>query len=126
MEQYRNGYKPWKMPQLTCNAPELSGITAYRVPVYFTGSDRPPEISICYERERHFEHITRTIYHISLGHIQNWHYDCLTEWNIPREGFRSSWFDPIRSHPRYLAVAERILKTEGDGSCGARHPEKSK
>jgi hypothetical protein len=41
-----------------------------------------------------------------LGTIQCW--DCLTKRSLPREGFLSSWFDPIRNHPRYLAVVERI------------------
>ncbi|MBQ2277234.1 MAG: hypothetical protein II333_01575, partial [Clostridia bacterium] len=47
-----------------------------------------------------------------LGTIQCWHLCCLTERSLPREGFCSSWFDPIREHPRYLAVVGRIRKCE--------------
>ena len=33
----------------------------------------------------------------------------LTEKNpVPREGFRVPWLDPIRDHPRYKAVVERM------------------
>ena len=109
-----------ELPKVTCRAPELAGIVAERCPVRIADTDLPPEVSISYRPERNFKHIKRPFEHISLGGIQNWHYSCLTEHQLPREGFRSSWFDPIREHPRYLAVVERILKTEGEGTCGRR------
>ncbi len=118
IENFKVGRK--ECPTVTCRAPELAGIVAKRCPVRIADTDLPPEVSISYCPERNFKHIKRPFEHISLGGIQNWHYSCLTEHQIPREGFRSSWFDPIREHPRYLAVVERILKTEGEGSCGRR------
>lgn len=115
-EQYRNGYHPEKLPQLTCSSPELTGITACRAPVFIRDSDLPPQIHIFVQRRRHFEHIRRGYDSVDLGYLQNWQYSCLTEQQIPREGFRSSWFDPIRNHPRYLAVVERIRKAEKSSS----------
>ena len=121
-EEYRKcrkfGGLDW--PALTCKSPELAGITAYRSMCDIADTDLPPEISISYRPEREFKHIKAPFEHFSLGILQHWQYSCLTEQQIPREGFRSSWFDPIRNHPRYLAVVERILRAEGDGSCTAR------
>lgn len=112
------GSRDW--PTLTCKSPELAGITARRSWCTIGDTDLPPEVSISYRPNREFKHIKAPFEHFSLGTLQHWSYSCLTQQNIPREGFRSSWFDPIRSHPRYLAVVERILKAEGDGSCRAR------
>ncbi len=111
-EQYRNGYYADKLPQMTCHSPELAGISVHRAPLLHWNKKIISTIAVHFDRERHFNHISRTYYSIPLAYSQNWYCRCLTEQNIPREGFRSSWFDPIRDDPRYLAVVERIRKAE--------------
>ena len=97
----RTHYMPEDVPAVTCNAPDLAGVTARRGPVYGRrGMDKIPDINFFYM----LQDVRAEQFH--LGTIQCW--DCLTKRSLPREGFLSSWFDPIRNHPRYLAVVERI------------------
>ena len=97
----RTHYMPEDVPAVTCNAPDLAGVTARRGPVYGRrGMDKIPDINFFYM----LQDVRAEQFH--LGTIQCW--DCLTKRSLPREGFLSSWLDPIRNHPRYLAVVERI------------------
>ena len=115
-EQYRNGYYADKLPQMTCRSPEFAGISVHRAPLLHWNTETIVAIAVHFDRSCDFNHIYRKSYSIPLGYSQNWYCRCLTKQQIPREGFRSSWFDPIRSHPRYLAVVERIRKTEKSSS----------
>lgn len=110
-EQYMKCEKH-NYPKLTCKSPELAGITAIRQPVFLAGMDLPPDVGISYRPEREFRHINAPFERYDLGMLSGWQYPCLTYPNILWEGFRSSWFDPICEHPRYLAVVERIRKSE--------------
>ena len=103
----RTGYMPEDVPAVTCNAPELAGVVARRGPSYGRrGMKRVPDIHFFYML------VDVRCEQLQLGIIQCVHLHFLTERNLPREGFLSSWFDPIRNHPRYLAVVERIRKCE--------------
>ena len=109
MKQYKKCCKH-NFPELTCKSPELAGITAYRSPVFTEGCDLPPDVCITYRPERDFRQIKAPGEYYHLGLLGGGQYFFLTKSNIVCEGFCSTWFDPIREHPRYLAVVERIRK----------------
>ncbi|MBQ9716514.1 MAG: hypothetical protein IJV76_00830, partial [Clostridia bacterium] len=109
MKQYKKCCKH-NFPELTCKSPELAGITAYRSPVFTEGCDLPPDVCITYRPERDFRQIKAPGEYYHLGLLGGGQYFFLTKSNIVCEGFCSTWFDPIREHPRYHAVVERIRK----------------
>ena len=110
IQQYKNGYHPQKAPRLTCSAPELQHIIAYRVPVAFHSendtsekSEQPLSITIGI--------LSKTDLGSSdfSGHVALTHnFDRLWDEDWRYDGFDTDWLNPIREHPRYQAVLGRI------------------
>lgn len=110
IQQYKNGYHPKKAPRLTCSAPELQHIIAYRAPVAFHSyndfsekSEQPLGITI--------ELLSKTGLGSSdfSGHVDLRHgFVRLFDEDFRYDGFDAEWLNPIREHPRYQAVLERI------------------
>jgi len=99
-EHHRLEYYAENFP-LTCNAPDFAHIRGYRFPCYYrdqgkdTAEKRYSNILV----ERCYCGTCQFLYHNQLS--QN---DSTVEY----DGFRSSWYDSIREHPRYQAVLERV------------------
>lgn len=108
MEQYGKCCKH-DFPKITCKSPDLAEIIAYRSPV-FDENGTPVDILITYRPERDFKQLKDCDEYFHLGMLSGWQYPFLTKSNIVYKGFCSEWLDPIRNHPRYLAVVERIRK----------------
>ncbi len=97
----RNGFHPDKCPDILSRMPEDSGFRAYRAVTFVT---RPSVHFFMASSAEHFGGELLGIMDFTCG-IRS----LLTEKTpVPREGFRVPWLDPIRNHPRYKAVVERI------------------
>lgn len=97
----RNGFHPDKCPDILSRMPENSDFRAYRAVTF------GPRTTV------HF-FMASAAEHSGSEFIGIMDFTCgirclLTEKNpVPREGFRVPWLDPIRDHPRYKAVVERM------------------
>ncbi len=108
LEEYRHGYTKEKCPAVQCRTRELSHLRIFRALHYL---HVPPEMT-----GKFFLVSFQTI--SAAGHrcsywidVIDMGYYCshLTERSaIPRKSFRVPWLDPIRDHPRYRAVVERM------------------
>ena len=97
-------------PTVPCRVPELDHLTAYRVPRFpwtaqGTRAEYPIEFIIRAYSDDGLLMFSEDV-RLDLE-------DFLRDRHTPREDFDGKWFDPIRNHPRFLALNERIRANLG-------------
>ena len=104
MEYFRarkNGFHPEKCPDILSRMPEGSDFRAYRAITFVSRT------TVHFFMASAAEHSGSEF--IGIMDFTRGIRCLLTEKNpVPREGFRVPWLDPIRDHPRYKAVVERM------------------
>lgn len=108
LHQYRGEDRD--CPTVMCRVPELDHLTAYRHPCFpwthqGTVADYPHQFQIRAYSDDGLLMFTEDV-RIDLE-------DFLLDCHTLREDFDGKWFDPIRNHPRFLALNERIRTNLG-------------
>ncbi len=109
LDAYRNGYYCDRCPSLPVRDPDLDLVRAYRAPVGYLVNDqrleRPTSLTLGLVGKYPGHDSMRTHFSVSIS------FDFiarLTDVFKPTDDFYASWYNPIREHPRYCAVIERI------------------
>lgn len=106
---YRDGYRYDRCPSLPVRDPDLDLLQAYRAPVGYQVNDvkreYPTALTLALSGDYPGCRFKQSFFSVT---VQFNFAARLTDQFKPTDDFYSSWYDPIRSHPRYQAVIERI------------------
>jgi len=106
---YRDGFRYDYCPDLPVRDPDLDLLQAYRAPTCYLVNDEKREYPTSLHLALIGSYPGQKFMQSSFDVTVRLDFEArLTDQSKPTDDFYSSWYDPIRSHPRYHAVIERI------------------
>lgn len=106
---YRNGFRYDRCPDLPVRDPDLDLLQAYRAPTGYLVNDEkleyPTSLHLALIGNYPGRKFKQSFFDVTIPLNFTAR---LTDPFKPTDDFYSSWYDPIRSHPRYRDIIERI------------------